>query len=382
MKKLIFLMCTLFLFALPCNADSGDIVGKIYSTDILAYVNDVPVVGYNIGGRTAVIVEDMSKIPGISYSYNDEERLLTVSAAWYKNYISTYAPEIERGKPGKTMGTVYETDIKVILNGSEVRGYNIGGKTAVLIEDIGTVTENPNEDYGFSKYLCNFNWNAEERIVTLDFVGGYVVDYGTNPMAISIPSICFTAKNNVWIADYNPLNEFFSKVYNSEYTEEYIAEKYVLRPLYFEVDGERYEVGLCYTGDRDYDKSFIKSPELAYDILKQLVPEPTPSDEALNLLSDGENYEMLDSIETEDFYFLVVLDKLKEAEPYNQIYYVAVKKTGGYAKISESSTNYTTRILKKTGINKIYVTVSPFAGPHGATSMGMEFDLNNYIFWQ
>lgn len=382
MKKLLFTLITLFLLTTPCLAETGDVIGNIYSTDILTFVNEIPVEGYNIGGKTAVIIEDISsKLPGISHSYDDEERLLTVSANWYKNYPCGYGQEIKRGVTGSVIGPIYDTDIKVILNGSEVKGYNIGGKTAILIEDVGAVYDNPNEKYGYSKYLCNFLWNADERTVKLNFVGGYVVNYSTDPLAISIPLINFTAKNNVWVADYNPLNEFFSKVYQDEFTEEYLAETFALNPLYFEINGEKYEVGLCYTTDRGYDEAFVKSPELAYEVLKPLVTEQLSSDDALKLLSDGVNYETLDSIETEDFYFLVVLDKEKESEPYNQIYYVAVKKTGGYAKISSSSTHYTKRELEKTGINKVYVRVSPFAGPHGATTMGSEFDLNNYIFW-
>lgn len=382
MRRVILFICTLFLFAIPCEAKSGDVIGSIYSTDILTYVNDTLVEGFNIGGKTSIVIEDIQKsCSGFTYNYNDEERLLTATGIWYKNYNFSRDLNIKRGTPGKVVGKIYDTDIKVILNGSEVKGYNIGGKTAILIEDIGTVTENANEQYGYSKYLCNFNWNNDDRTVRLNFVDGYTVAYGTDPLAISIPMINFTAKDNIWVANYDPFNEFFSNIYSDEYTEEYLAETFVLKPLYFEVNGKKYEAGLCFTTDRRYDEILIKSPEVAYNILKPLVTAPVSSEEALKLLSDGVKFETLDSIETEDFFFLVVLDKEKEDELYNQIYYIAVKKTGGYAKISTSSSHYTTRELKKTGINKIYVTVSPFAGPHGSTTMGTEFDLNNYIFW-
>lgn len=382
MKKIIIVLCLLLLYNFPCDAKTGDVVGNIYSTDILTYVNDTLVEGFNIGGKTAIVVEDIQKsCSSFTYNYNDEERLLTVTGIWYKNYNYSRDLNIKRGNPGKVSGKIYDTDIRVILNGSEVKGYNIGGKTAILIEDIGTITGNPNDKYGYSKYLCKFVWNNDDRTVKLNFVEGYAVGYGTDPLAISIPLINFTAKDNVWVANYNPLNEFFSKAYSDEYTAEYLAETYVLRPFYFEVNGEKYEAGLCYTTNQGYDEILIESPEIAYEILKPLVTEPVPADEALRILSDGVRFETLDSIETEDFYFLVVLDKEKETELYNQIYYVAVKKTGGYAKISSSSAHYTKRTLEKTGINKIYVTVSPFAGPHGSTTMGMEFDLNNYIFW-
>lgn len=93
-----------------------------------------------------------------------------------------------------------------------------------------------------------------------------------------------------------------------------------------------------------------------------------------------DEYSTLDSLETEDFFFIAVEDKNTD-DSYNNVYYIAVKKTGGYAKISGSSTAYTERIMEKTGINRVSVVVSPFAGPHGATRMREEFNLNNYIFW-
>lgn len=378
MKKLIFLLCALILFAIPCYAETGDVVGKIYSTDIMTYVNGKLAEGYNIGGKTAIIIEDLyNKGYSIYHNYNDAERLLEVTATYYKNDMSSFEPEIERGKPGKVIGSIYETDIKVVLNGKEVKGYNLNGKTAILIEDIGTVTENPNASYGYSEYLCSFEWNGEERKVSLNFVEGYKIAVNTNPLAISIPLINFAARDNVLIPDYDPLNDFFSNVYSSEKSEAYLAETYVLKPLYFEIAGQKYEVGVCYTTEDGYDERFIKSPEYADSLLKSIVSEPMPAEEALSLFHDGINYETLDSLETEDFFFLVAEDKNAESN-LNDIHYIAVKKTGGYAKINGSSTGYTERVLEKTDINKITVTVYPF---QGTGRMRMEFDLNNYIFW-
>ncbi len=380
MKKTIFTVLVFLLLAVPCYGAAGDIAGQIYSTDILTYVNGKPIEGYNIGGKTAVVIEDMGTGYGISYNYNDEERLLLVEAQWYKNYSLAQKPEIKRDKPGRIVGSIYETDIRVILNGSEVKGYNLGGRTAIVIEDIGTIYPNPNEGFGYSKYLCNFEWNDEDRTVSLNFVDGYKIEMGTNPLALSSASVKITAKDEVLIPEYDPLNDFFTKVYSSEKSEKFLSEPYVLKTMYFEIDGEKYDIGLCYATEKGYVERFIKNPGHADGLLKTLAGEPVPCEEALRLLDDGEKFVMLDRIETEDFYFVVVQNMAVEGD-LNNIMYIAVKKTGGYAKINGSSSYYTERELEKTGINTIYVTVAPFAGPHGATKMGMEFNLNNYIFW-
>ena len=61
MKKTIIylLLLSLFLtFSVACA--ENDVVGQIYSTDILTFVNHKPINGYNIDGRTVVIAEDLN----------------------------------------------------------------------------------------------------------------------------------------------------------------------------------------------------------------------------------------------------------------------------------------------------------------------------------
>ena len=64
---------------LSVYAANGDVIGTVYSTDILAYINGRPVPSYNIGGRTAVLAEDLADSSyGISFGYDDTRRLLTL----------------------------------------------------------------------------------------------------------------------------------------------------------------------------------------------------------------------------------------------------------------------------------------------------------------
>ena len=48
-------------------AANGDVAGYIYSTDILAYVNDRPIESYNIGGKTAIIIKSANKVAEAHY---------------------------------------------------------------------------------------------------------------------------------------------------------------------------------------------------------------------------------------------------------------------------------------------------------------------------
>ncbi len=57
-------------------------------------------------------------------------------------------------KVGDVVGTYYSTDIKTILNGSEIRSINIGGQTLICAENM--------ENYGFTVL-----WNPTERALSI-----------------------------------------------------------------------------------------------------------------------------------------------------------------------------------------------------------------------
>lgn len=95
---------------------------------------------------------------GVNYGfeiwYEDESRKLTVNSNSGRGYGEC---DVKRGTVGEITGEIYETDIKEVFNAKEVPGYNIGGKTTICIEDLGTVTdESKNFAYGYSDYMCNF----------------------------------------------------------------------------------------------------------------------------------------------------------------------------------------------------------------------------------
>ena len=382
MKKTIALLCSLLLLSVgAAHAANGDIIGKIYSTDILAEINGKPVPSYNIGGRTAIVLEDLADA-GYAYinSYDDRTRTLTVSMS-SPEYMGDIS--VERGTVGSVAGDVYESDIKVIVNGSEIRGMNIGGKTAVAIEDLGQLDgTSENEQLGYSKYRCTYTWDADNRIISLDFISNKYQFYSVD----KTPNVAFNINDNVITAEFDRMNDYSGYVTTVDISDEFKTQPNVLKPLYYDDGKEKIRVGLMYVEkDEEYGTfssiCYLTEQELLQEKTDSLVTPAPSADEALKLLDDGENYEIIDRLETEDFIFLAVKClKYPDGEDNFEVAYVAVKKTGGYSRVYGGSTLHTKASMEKTGINTVVVALSPFAGPPGshADTMKVTLDLNNY----
>ena len=62
MSAALTLLMLLSVFLIPSTAafKNGDIVNYYLYTDIVTYINNIPIRSYNIEGYTAVIVEDLA----------------------------------------------------------------------------------------------------------------------------------------------------------------------------------------------------------------------------------------------------------------------------------------------------------------------------------
>lgn len=164
MKKIIALFLTItmmFVMSATAIAANGDIAGRIYSTDIRAYINGVEVQSYNIGGKTAVVIEDILNENAHQYSYNDSLRTLKFFSL--APYYLVEEKVQNKTVPGKVIGNIYETDIKTSIYDVIIPTYNIGGKTAVAIEDLGY-------DKAFSPIGGKYIWNETDRTINLEFL--------------------------------------------------------------------------------------------------------------------------------------------------------------------------------------------------------------------
>lgn len=162
MKKIVslfFMILMMIVTSLVCYAANGDIVGHIYSTDIRAFINGVEIPSYNIGGKTAVVLEDI--LQENSCVYNDEERSLEFFSLDPLQLLEKTTEE--KLNPGIMIGDIYETDIKVSIYDVVIPSYNIGGKTAVAIEDLGY-------HGAFSPIGGKFLWSEKDRTIRLEFL--------------------------------------------------------------------------------------------------------------------------------------------------------------------------------------------------------------------
>ena len=136
MKKIIFLIVLIIVIALSSTsfAKIGDITGSIYATDIKAYINKVEVKSYNIGGKTCIPIEEVTTL----FTYNNDLRALNIEsfASFMPKHLIAFNSDTSSLPVGAVIGKTYETDIKTYVCGNEMPSYNIGGMTAICMEDL------------------------------------------------------------------------------------------------------------------------------------------------------------------------------------------------------------------------------------------------------
>ena len=373
----LFLALALLLSytAAVCADDGagGNVVGHIYSTDILAFVNGEPIASYNIGGKTVVIAEDLGDgYYEYTYNYNDEERLLSIKSYFLMPWQDH--EEILRGQTGQILGDVYKTDIKVTYNGIEVTGYNIGGRTAVCIEELGDTAGSPNEAYGYSKYLAYHVWDPVEKTISLNSFcsnADEMLGYGI------FSRVAFTFSDNVLYAQsdddvahsfiYPSINgirqESDEGAYTYYYTEDFGDQKYVLSPLYLDIGGSRTEIGSCvalWDEDVEMDRTYlyINDPNAAIALANSVKTPVKAYDEAMGFLTG--KFQLTEKIDNDDYTVLLMKD-----ENENDLVY-AVKKSGGYLLMGKFAEK-TIGILFGGEKNELIITVYPYTDNHGQT---------------
>lgn len=376
MKKLIIGIILFIISSAAVSAQSDEIMGNIYSTDIIAIVNGEPMQSYNIGGKTAVIAEDLcDKYYGFHCEYKDDERTLYVNTdgSVWKGYEEHIA---EKNYPGNIVGNYYRTDIKIIFNGHEVPGYNIGGRMAVCIEDLGTPDDSPNSAYGYSKYLCQFTYNDSTRTVTLDtpkWDNVYTGDYMQYTMI----------DKNIFEASYDPLNDIYSTLFTVyQHDEIPSAECYILQPLYLKVNDQLIEAGICWLKDM-YDLYYIDTiwDEAKLTEVINMLKNNTAKlsyDESLKLFY-SDDYIVYDRYDNKDYTVLIVKSNAKIRDDSRKI--VAIRKSGGYFKLRNADdTAGRTETFILGDDNVLEISIYPFAGPHGTTTLTDRIELDKMYF--
>lgn len=185
MKKILFTgaaaACCLTI-AVPAFAYAPKKIGKVYSTDIIAYVNDVPIRSYNYMDQTFVIAEDLRNY-GFDVIWNGTDRTVTITPPKADTKIELSAEKqqelTKRMTIGRPLYDVYWTDIKTKLddsltleNDAYAKTCNINGQTMILFSELG-------------KYYGKTEWDPENRVAK---VTTSVEEISVSPVhGISVP---------------------------------------------------------------------------------------------------------------------------------------------------------------------------------------------------
>ncbi len=174
-KILSIFLCILIITAgISVYAANGDIAGYIYSTDIVAYIDGVAIPSYNIGGKTVVIAEELAPY-GFEVIWDESSRRINIYTKAMPDTVPQYTPQKAKVS-GRVTGYIYESDIVALVNGMWVESYNIGGRTALVIEDMASENDeakrmsrdfNPHRDMGYSVSLMKAIWDESERTISL-----------------------------------------------------------------------------------------------------------------------------------------------------------------------------------------------------------------------
>ena len=113
----------------------GDFAGNVLHTDIRVYIDDIPIMGYNIDGSTYVVATQLNAY-GFVVQWNEAARRVDISRG-----ASTATPlyvQANHESVGMVAFPFYFTDIVTYVNGQRVSSFNVGGRTVVRITEVGT----------------------------------------------------------------------------------------------------------------------------------------------------------------------------------------------------------------------------------------------------
>jgi len=269
-KKVIFVLVIANMLGISAYAQ---IIGSYVNTDIVAYINDMPIKSYNINGWTGIVAEDLRDY-GFDVNWSQEERTLSVGRYyiptptyteenWQGNgeITSTFVAEKNTKPIGSFAGNIYATDIKTYVAGDEVTAFNIGGRTIIYIDDLsrfGNVVWYENErkicynyvePWNIDLYEVNYEADTSENInsfslnMTKDSNGEYVT-IGENLDYLTYPKLSYNKKEGMCFGfslyqrvlfQTDELNKLLWNVTTTRYDGEILAENADLANEYMKI---------------------------------------------------------------------------------------------------------------------------------------------------
>ena len=141
MKKTLFfitIVFTLLLMGNVCYANE-DLGNAIY-TDIVTYINHVPIQSHNFNGKTLIVAEDLTHF-GFDVKWNEYKRTLTITRNKNTNTIDIpFVTCPTNDEIGKKEFTVTTTDVEVYTGNYKYSSYGgIAGYTLIDINDLACI---------------------------------------------------------------------------------------------------------------------------------------------------------------------------------------------------------------------------------------------------
>ena len=134
-KKISAILAAVMVFAaVPAHSQKvGDVIGTVYNTDIVAYVNNYAIPSYAANGTSVIVAEDLRNF-GFDVEWNGEARQLSIS----RNTSSQPATmTVEKtGAPSTEFADLLYTDITVYADGIKIPSYAINGYTMIPMESL------------------------------------------------------------------------------------------------------------------------------------------------------------------------------------------------------------------------------------------------------
>ena len=164
------LLSTVATAANESEQSVGMCLGHVYSTDIVTYVDGMPIISYNIGGKTVIAAKDLMEY-GFQVNWSEEDRTVFITSGRYPEQKPAHQPAVDT--PGRILGNIYQSDIRVFVNNQEIPSYNIGGQTMIAPSDMSTSNTNNfeqcnlNQKLGYSNAGFRTEWDASTRTVKI-----------------------------------------------------------------------------------------------------------------------------------------------------------------------------------------------------------------------
>lgn len=181
-KKSCILLISLALAANTVNvyAYQPKTIGSVLSTDIIAYIDKMPIRSYSYANSTYVLAKDLRDY-GFEVTWNDDTRTVNITLPekrTVKEFSADEKQALEKRDPlGIKRYDVYQTDIQTLFDGKPATSkgspaaINVDGKTLILFSSLGN-------HFGRSE------WSDPYRIVNIYTNGGqlptetYTTDFG------------------------------------------------------------------------------------------------------------------------------------------------------------------------------------------------------------